>query len=188
MRMVTLPEILRTGDGYPSADDAPRNLWHLEGNCGPIVAWSVLKYFGIRVPSARIIRICRYAKKDGVFPICMAVGLAELGLDVRFHTDDDPRIQLRERTCLARAIALGIHVGQAVSLRSILSLFPQAVPVVFYNERGDQGHFSPLLGRLGTRLVLPFANTASISERAFFRLWSAEGICRQCLIVRRKVP
>lgn len=178
-------EVSATRDAYPLPDGAPRTLWRLKANCGPMVAWSVLTYFGMSASCRRIMHACRYSKQNGVFPICMALGLAELGLVVRFHTNPDPDIKSEERSCISRAIAIGLQIASAVSLRSIVSLFPASVPVVFYNERGDEGHFSPLLGRIGSTLVLPFANTVPISARAFSRMWNANGICRQCLIVSR---
>lgn len=59
-------------------------------------------------PARDLARLCRYTKTHGVFAIALAVALHERGLRVTFHSDPDPSPKKIERTCDARATALGL--------------------------------------------------------------------------------
>src|SRR5262249_53723829 len=75
---------------FPAYWNAPSQLLALDGCCGPVTAWGILKYFRIRASSAQIIEACRYTKRHGTFTIALAVALREFGLLVSFYSYFDP--------------------------------------------------------------------------------------------------
>ena len=133
-----------------------------------------------------LVKACRYTKKHGVFAIALAVALHERGLRVTFHTDPDPEPKRIERTCYARASALGLPVKPAIRLADLLkSVRPDQIAVVLYNSSRAEGHFSPLLGRRLDRLALPYDDDGGLDPRTFSRRWSAPEVLRQCVLVAR---
>jgi hypothetical protein len=120
--------------------------------------------------------------QHGTFTIGMAVGLSELGLTVAMHTDPDPAPNATERKLYATARRLGIPIRPAVPLAFLLDhLSPQCIPLVFYDETGGDGHFSPLFGVRRGSVDLPYANS-QVSPRTFARRWRAAGVYRQSLL------
>jgi hypothetical protein len=113
----------------------------------------------------------------------MAVGLSELGFIVTMHTDPDPAPNALERKLYAAARRLGIPIRPAVPLASLLGqLSPRCIPIVFYDEAGGDGHFSPLFGVRQGALDLPYANSR-LAPRDFARRWRVAGVFRQSLLV-----
>jgi hypothetical protein len=168
---------------YPPPSAAPRGLWALPANCGPLVVWSLLRHFRRRVRTEEILSRCRWSSRFGTFTIGMALGLSELGFTVAMYTDPDPAPSVPERRLYAVARRRHLPIRPAVPLASLLDqLSPLCIPIVFYNETGGDGHFSPFLGIRRGRLDLPYANSL-LSRRAFTRRWRAGGVFRQSLLV-----
>jgi hypothetical protein len=155
----------------------------LDGCCGPITAWGVLKYFGKHVSSARLVDACRYTKKHGTFLIALAVALRKFGLTVSFYSERDPNPTLIERRCLLIAEQTGIHIERAISLNMLLDkISPRHIPVVLYNTPEGNGHISPLLGVEGRSLMLPYAEEELMPKRVFLKRWNEPEIYKQCLV------
>src|SRR5437773_734485 len=95
---------------FPEWREAPKRLLAVEGHCGLVAAWSVLRYFGKRSSVATLERVCGHTKHHGVFTIGLAAGLKQLGLQVAFHSQPDRAIGVFEARMYARARRLGIHV------------------------------------------------------------------------------
>lgn len=173
-------------DRYPGRYDAPLALLTLQGNCGPLSAWLALRYLRRRVAAERIIRACRHSETHGTYTVGIALGMAELGLQVEFFSDPDPDVQAVERECYALAAARGVRIQSGISLPDLLGrINERRTAIVFYDEEGDSGHFSPLAG--GGNGVLYLANEPDGEMRArdFETRWDAPGILRQCLLLSR---
>ena len=168
---------------FPAYWNAPSQLLTLDGCCGPVTAWGILKYFRIRASSARIIEACRYTKRHGTFTIALAVALREFGLSVSFYSDFDPNPNRIERRCLCIAERLGVHVKRSIGLKSLLArINSRSIPVVLYNTPEGNGHLSPLLGVENGCVALPYSDEVMMPKRVFLRRWSEPGVLRQCLI------
>src|SRR2546426_1160833 len=74
---------------FPDWCDAPEELLAMEGHCGLLAAWAVLRHFGKRISVPKLVRACGYTKRHGVFTVGLAAGLKEHGLRVSFHSDPD---------------------------------------------------------------------------------------------------
>jgi hypothetical protein len=174
---------------FPKYSEAPTALLQLEGNCGPVTIWATLKYFKKRVSSQRIIEACRYTKKHGTFAIAMAIALNKFGLDVSFYTEPDPKPHLIERQCYKLCRSLGITINSAANLNFLRSQIRQSrLPILLYDSADGTGHFSPLLGIIGRKLILPFDQQNGLYISDFQNRWKAKGICRQCIIVSNDAP
>jgi hypothetical protein len=172
---------------FPSSDELPPLIAGLEGNCGPASLWLVLKYFGVKVSSARLLRLCRYTKKHGTFMIYVAVALRSLGVNVRFYSQPDTAQCLLERQGYKSAMRMGIPVLPALSLPRLVQKVKEGdLAIVFYDSRLGIGHISPLVAVRGTLMVVPYDDDGIISLRDFAKRWSADGICRQCVVIRQK--
>lgn len=179
-----MPSIAKMIVSFPSSSDAPLELLLLDGNCGPVTLWGVLKYFKKRASTTQIIEACRHTKKYGAFTIGLAVALHDSGLSVRFYSDPDPNPPFIEARFYRMAVQKDIQIERAISLSSLLSrIDKENIGVVFYNTVENRGHFSPLLGVKDGELVLPYSNEGFIASKKFLKLWKAPEIFRQCLIV-----
>ena len=173
-------------DGFPGYDEAPRALLALDGNCGPTSVWLLLRYFRRRPSSQRIIRSCRYTKRHGTFTIGLAVALREHGLRVNFHTEDDPDPMPIERRLYKTAEKAGVVLGEALRVDELLDRVRSGrIAIVCFNTDEGHGHFTPLTGVRGRRLVLPYTEQGSMGILDFERRWTAPGICRQCVLTAR---
>ena len=91
----------------PNVCEAPRKLLQIDGHCGLIAAWMVLRHYRKRVSVPALIDACQYTKKHGVFAIALATCLRMHGLRVSFYTDPDPEIGGFEKRCYSRGCAVG---------------------------------------------------------------------------------
>ena len=158
----------------------------VEGHCGVLAAWVVLRHFHVRTSSESLLRAIRYSRKWGVFTIGIAVALAEHGLEVVFHSDPDPDIHPLERVLYARARRLGISVEPAINIsRLSTEVAHGSVPVVFYRSGAGEGHFSPVAGIGCRRIVLPNDVEGRLSIARFCRAWRQTGFPRQVVIASR---
>jgi hypothetical protein len=172
---------------FPEWWEAPKELFEIDGHCGLLAAWSVLRYFGRAIDVPNLVRTCRYTKRHGVFTVGLATCLKEHGLRVSFHSDPDHDIGGFERRIYAHARRLGLQMGPALDLSTLLSERKRGhVPIVFYNASADIGHFSPLLSLRRSVLRLPLAEDGAMHLHEFLARWSAPGILRQAVIAAPK--
>jgi hypothetical protein len=168
---------------FPEWWEAPRQLIRIEGHCGLLAGWMVLRYFGKRVSAANLIEGCMYTERHGVFTVALATALKEHGLGVSFHSDPDERIGGFERRCYAKARRVGIVAKPALELPALITARKRgAIPIVFYNTESNNGHFSPLLGARNGYLRLPLAESGKMTESDFVSRWSEPEVLRQCVI------
>lgn len=173
-------------DDLPGWHDAPRALLALPGPCGLVSAWATLRHFNRRTSAARLREVCRWTHAHGTFPIALAVAFKEHGLDVSFHSDPDPAPRRIERACFRQAAKLGIAIQPALPLRSILAHVGEGwIAIVLYDTADGEGHLSPLSGRMGRSVLLPFDPAGRLPVTTFLRRWSAPEVFRQCVLARR---
>jgi len=162
--------------------EAPRALLEIDGHCGPLAAWMVLRHFKKRVSVQGLVSACRYTK-HGVFTIALATCLKTHGLQVSFYSDPDSTIGGFEKRCYARAAKMGILPRPAIELPTVaLVLRRGCIPIVLFNSETGIGHFSPLLGLRRGKVLLPLADEEEIPRDRFLARWSEPGIFRQCVI------
>ena len=151
---------------FPTLYDAPAKLWAVDGHCGLLAAWCVIRHFRRRTSADRLIQQCGYTRRHGVFTIALATALNEHGLDVTFHTEPDLDMNPLERRFYQSARVLRIPVLPPISVRELLAHTAAGrVPIVFHNTPTGQGHFSPLLGERCGRLILPHSESGGMSRR-----------------------
>lgn len=174
----------------PERWQAPCAIHQLEGNCGVMTAWGVLRYLRKRTAAARLVKSCRYTRKHGTFVIALAVAFREHGLSVDFYSDPDPSPQPIERRCYPLAEKLGVRMHPALELHELLAqVGPHRVAIVNYDVSPEAAHLSPILPRDAETVHLPYAEVEQneiMGVAEFVRLWSAPEIYRQCLVVTRE--
>ena len=171
---------------FPGYYEAPAALFALDGNCGPMSVWLLLRYFRKRTSSERIIRFCRYTKRHGTFTIALAVALREHGLKVNFRTEEDSAPMPVERRLYRTAEKLGVVMGKALQVDELLHRIRHGeIAIVCFNTDAGDGHFSPLIGVKRRHLVLPYTDRGEMDVDEFERRWAAPGICRQCVFASR---
>jgi len=168
---------------FPDWWDAPGELLTIEGHCGLLAAWMVLRHFSKRVSVPKLAKACDYTKRHGVFTVGLAAGLKVHGLRVSFHSEPDNHIGASERRCYTRARRVGVVAQPALELEFLLRERRRGrIPIVFYNMPSNVGHFSPLLGIRGGMLRLPLADDGVMSRDDFLARWSEPYIFRQCVV------
>jgi hypothetical protein len=60
---------------FPNWWEAPDELFRIDGHCGLVAAWAVLRYFGKRISVPKLVEACRYRKLHGVFAVSLAAAL-----------------------------------------------------------------------------------------------------------------
>jgi hypothetical protein len=168
----------------PNWWQAPNSLLEVDGHCGLLSAWMVLRHFRRRVSTKNFLSACSYTRRHGVFTVGLAAALKIHGLQVSFHTQPDLEIGGFERRCYSKAARIGIQPQPPLELSGVLrTLNSGAVPIVLFNTKSDVGHFSPLLGAHNGVLDLPLAEKERMRKSEFLHRWSEPGILRQCVIV-----
>lgn len=168
---------------FPDWWEAPDELFRIDGHCGLVAAWTVLRYFGKRVSVPNLIGACRYTKRHGVFSVSLAAALKTQGLSVSFHSEPDSAIGGYERRCYAYARRVGVVVEPALELAEVLRQRSRGkIPIVLFNTPANVGHFSPLLGGRNGIISLPLADGDKMPESTFVARWSDPDILRQCVI------
>ena len=169
---------------FPDWSEAPDELLRIDGHCGLIAAWVVLRYFGRRVSAANLIKECRYTKRHGVFTVSLAAALKTYGLSVAFHSERDSHISGFERRCYFYARRLGVFAEAPLDVSELLRSRKRGnIPIVLFNTAANRGHFSPLLGLRNGILQLPLADGGKMPKSTFIDRWSDPGILKQCVIV-----
>lgn len=178
--------VLRTmsQEEFPALADAPEELRVLEGGCGPVAAWQVLKSFGVNVSSSQVLEACRFESAVGTYPIGLATALAKFGLRVSFFGDLDPDPKVIERELYGEAAMLGVTFGDAISLVDVDAMTSAgAKSIIFYQADNDEhsGHFTPMLGVYYGEVVAPNEGDG-LSVAEMERRRQAPGILRQCVV------
>jgi len=169
---------------FPDWWEAPDELFRIDGHCGLVAAWVVLRCFGKRDSVPNLVEACRYTKRHGVFAVSLAAALKTHGLSVSFHSERDDHIGGFERRCYAYARRLGIVAEAPLALSEVLRRRKRGnIPIVLFNTPAGDGHFSPLLGSRNGTLRLPLADGGKMPESTFIARWSDADILRQCVIV-----
>jgi hypothetical protein len=172
---------------FPDWREAPKELLAIDGHCGLLAAWSVLRHFGVPAEVPRLVQGCLYTKRWGVFAISLATCLKVHGLQVSFHSDPDDDIGWWERRGYADARRVGLQMGPALDVQALLRERKRGnVPIVIYSTPFDSGHFSPLLSMRRGVLCLPLADGETMHSSEFLTRWSAPGILRQSVVVGPK--
>ena len=83
---------------FPNWWEAPNELFKIDGHCGLVTAWAVLRYFRKRTSVPDLVEACRYTKRHGVFTVSLAAALKRHDLSVSFHSQRDTRIYIYVRT------------------------------------------------------------------------------------------
>jgi hypothetical protein len=168
---------------FPEWWEAPEELFEIDGHCGLVAAWLVLRYFGRPTDVSKLVKTCRYTKRHGVFTVSLATCLKEHGLQVSFHSDPDNDIGEFERRGYVHARRLGLHVEPALEVPVLIRERKRGnVPIVFYNTSSNLGHFSPLIALRRGVLRLPLAEDGKMPLSEFLDRWSAPEILRQSII------
>jgi hypothetical protein len=58
---------------FPEWWEAPQEILGIDGHCGLLAAWSVLRHFGKRISVPKLVKACGYTKRHGVFTVGLAV-------------------------------------------------------------------------------------------------------------------
>ena len=168
----------------PHCDQAPLGLAMLDGNCGVLAAWGALKHFRRRTSADRLIRACGWTRRHGVFTIALATALHEHGLGVSVHSDRDPNPKPLERRYYRKARRLKIPLLPAIPISSLAAhVRAGRLPILFHDTPSGQGHFSPLTRQHRGILTLPYSEGGRMRSTQLARMWNAEGIFRQCVLV-----
>lgn len=177
-------QVIIKGMKFPKWWEAPDELFGIDGHCGLVTAWTVLRYFGKCVSVSKLVEECRYTKRHGIFTVSLAAALKMYRLSISFHSDPDVHIGGFEQRCYAHARRVGIVAQPALELSEVLRQRRRGrIPIVLFNTPANCWHFSPLLGRRNGTLRLPLAEGGRMSENEFVSRWSEPGILRQCVIV-----
>ena len=132
---------------FPDYYKVPRVLFDLEGNCGPLSVWLLLRHFKKRASADRIIRLCRYTKRHGTFTVALAFALKEHGLRVQFHTEIDPAPMPVERTLIRMAERAGVVMDGPLHMDELIRRVRGGeVGIMAFDTDDGRGHFSPVIG------------------------------------------
>lgn len=173
---------------FPEVYDAPLLLLALEGNCGPLSAWMVLKYFRKRVSSKDLLAACHYTRLNGTYTIGLAVALRGYGLDVSFYSELDQSQSSVERSLYKKAIRNGVNFRQAITIDNLLrKINEDYISIVYFEASRGIGHFSPLIGNRNRSLLLTYTENGKMNIKKFKRKWNAAGYCRQCILIHRQL-
>ena len=174
---------------FPPIDRAPREYKGLDGGCGVLATWGVLKYFNRPVDVPELITRCEYSKKDGVLAVAIALALHHYGLNVEYFSDPDPHSNELEKKLTQKASILGLGPRPSIGIEDLLNkLSTSAVSIVLYRSRIWIPHLSPLIGSTsGGELILPYGEPPQVSKEEFERQWNGERIYRTCIVASIKL-
>ena len=63
---------------FPEWWEAPDELFNIDGHCGLVAAWVVLRHFEKRISVPHLVKACRYTKRHGVFTVSLAAALKHM--------------------------------------------------------------------------------------------------------------
>ena len=170
-------------NNFPDYWSAPYKLLQIDGCCGLVTAWGILRYFRKRSSSKRLIESCRYTNENGTFMIALAVALREHGLNIKFYSDNDPEPNPIEIESYKIAEQTGVEINNSISIGALISqTTPHSIPIVLYNTDENEGHISPLIGYENKEVLLPYSETEKMNRKEFIKRWSEKGILRQCIV------
>lgn len=162
----------------------PESLMKLEANCGVVSVWLVLKQFYRHVEPEVLIDLCKHTVEFGTFMIALAVTLRRFDLRVSFHSDVDSDIQPIELVEYAEAKKLGLSILPAQSVNELrMALANGKQVIVFFNAKNGEGDISPIQSINQHEIHFECSEESSLSITEFESRRSANGICRQSIVV-----
>lgn len=162
----------------------PKLLRELDGGCGVVSAWIVLRLFHKRVKSSDLIRQCRYTENDGVFIISLAVAIKQNGINVELYKDFDPNPEPLEIQGFIDAEKIGVKIFPAIPIiKASTFINENKVVIALYDTEDGQAHISPIssINKKKVTLMYDLEDEVKIDEFELRR--SAPGICRQLIVV-----
>jgi hypothetical protein len=172
-----------TRSDFPHYEDAPACLLGLANNCGPLSVWMMLTYYRKRFRASLLPTLCKYSRKAGTFTIGLALALKSRGLAVSFKSSHDPAPTPAEKQLYALAKRRGIDLGREISLHDLrLAIEENRLPIVYFPTPEGNGHFSPLIGFRGRRVILPNTESGEMDVKKFERCWLMDGFYGQCVV------
>lgn len=163
--------------------EIPEALLNLESNCGIYAVWMIFQHYGIQMDIERLKDACQYDEEDGTFGIGLAVALARFGFVVSFHTDTDPNVHEKEQYYYQEAQALDIPIAEALSYQELRqNVESDYFVIVFYDTLDGLGNHS-LVYSIDETEISFFDHFDTMSVALFEQQRSAEGICRQALVI-----
>lgn len=161
----------------------PKALQQLEANCGVFAVWMLLQHHGFSIHLQELIHLCKHDPDHGTYTIDLAIALKKLGFEVNFCTDPDPYVDEDEAQSYMDAAALDIPVLDAVSFDEILNAIASGkMAIVFYDTEDGAGNQS-LVYSIESDEICFFDHFEVFSKQDFETLRSAEGICRQVILI-----
>jgi len=163
----------------PSSIRFPAPLAAGEDKCGARAAWLILRRFGIRTTSARILREVCWRAGVGTHTVGIAAALATYGLRVEFSTDPDESPDPAEVPFYHRLAVLAVSVSPGMSLHELQSRVVQGASVGVFYARATDDHFSVLERIEDDRCVLHDTQmpTARLEKRR-----AGQGVLRQAVV------
>lgn len=172
-------------ENFPHHSDAPLEIQVLDGNCGVLTAWGVLKHFRKRTSARNLIETCGFSRA-GIYMIGLAVCFRKHGLNVEFVSEPDPFKTSVEKRFYTQAEKIGVEFRDAIGVDILLAELTRGrIPIVLYDTSNGEGHITPVLGAENSKLIVPYTDEGTIGLRDFLKGWKTPKILRQALLVWR---
>jgi len=162
--------------------EIPDSLQNLEANCGVFAVWMVLQHHGVQININELIQVCRH-DEGGTYTIALAVALKKLGLEVSFHSDEDPNISPSERMSYKEAQVLKIPTGPALSYQDIQAEIQNSKMVIVYYDTLEGVGNQSLIYSIDQKEICFFDSFEPMSAAVFKKQRQVEGICRQAIVI-----
>ena len=163
--------------------ELPDKLQNLPFNCGIYAVWMVFQHHAIDLEVDDLLKLCRYSEEEGTSTIALAVALKKLGMQVHFHTDPDDDLQPTEQWFYQQAQDVQMPILAALSYTEILQAVEQGKFVmVYYDLPSGEGNHS-LIYEMDAESISFFDHFDVYTAEQFEQLRSAEGICRQVIVI-----
>ena len=163
--------------------ELPDKLKNLPFNCGIYAVWMVFQHHAIDLEIDDLLKLCCYSEEEGTSTIALAVALKKLGMQVHFYTDPDDDLQPTEQRFYQQAQDAQMPILAALSYTEILQAVEQGKFVmVYYDLPSGEGNHS-LVYEMDAESISFFDHFDVYTAAQFEQLRSAEGICRQVIVI-----
>jgi hypothetical protein len=167
----------------PQTFGAPSAILQLKNNCGPLIIWSVLKYFKRRANAADIIKHCHYDPAHGTHAIGIAICLKHYNLEVSYHGSDHDTPENDELFLFRQAHSIGIPIQTALTLNDLAKhISNKHVPIVCYEAR-QGGHFAAITKVTPEKVNLHLGVKRELSRKTFLKNWNNNVFHANCVLV-----
>ena len=165
------------------SEQLPESLANLAANGGIFAIWKIFQHYGIDLVIEDLVQLCGHTAEEGTYGIALAVGLKKLGLDVSFHSDDDPEPQPIELEFYRAARQLNIAVSTALTYEEICQAVDDGrFVIVYYDTLEGIGNHS-LVYEANTDEISFFDSFESMPAAVFEQQRQQDGICRQAIVI-----